>query len=110
MEKRGIIIATGGVAVVAILARQIITQGTAMLQIEPTPDCSIYLNDILRGQSPQNITVSPGTYKVTLEQDGYYDYTVTVTVAANDNVVIAPQLQPEGTTPGERIALPVVWT
>ncbi|AFL95915.1 hypothetical protein containing PEGA domain [Thermococcus cleftensis] len=71
------------------------------LRVESTPsNAKVYLDGDYIGRTPLTQELSPGTYRIKLLLDGYFEYSTTVTVRDNETKVISAALKPKPGTLG----------
>ncbi|MBP2134093.1 outer membrane biosynthesis protein TonB [Methanomicrobium sp. W14] len=87
----------GSVATVNAALTPVPDQTTGHIYASSTPgDAEVYLNGAYMGQtgenSPYDLVVNPGTYKVSIEKTGYRDYDTQVSVSAGQTVNVNTDL------------------
>lgn len=66
------------------------------LKVESTPsNAKVYVDGDYIGRTPITYELPPGTYRVKLVLDGYFEYSTTVTVKASDTKEISVNLKPK---------------
>lgn len=60
----------------------VLSKASTFLSIQTNPsECNVYINEELKGKTPyEEANISPGTYTLRLEKEGYLPYTTEVTI------------------------------
>ena len=72
----------------------VLKKNTGTLSVSSSPaDAQIYLNGSYKGVTPLTLTISPGSYSVKINKDGYKDYTSSTTVKTDTIVKLNATLE-----------------
>jgi len=83
----------------AVKTLWVFTLNKATLKIHSKPfGAEVYINGTYRGKTPLTIKLEPGRYTVRVTEEGYEDYTTTVTLEAGETKEITVQLKKKPTT------------
>ena len=69
-----------------------IAPSNGSIYVSSSPTAAVRLNNVLRGNSPRNISLLPGTYSVNVSKSGYLDNVTSISVTSgankNHNVIL----------------------
>jgi hypothetical protein len=110
--SQNVIVNTSTLAVSASLTNTTVVNGSIYFSSSPS-GASVYLNNTLKGTTAFTLyNVTPGDYRVLMEESGYHPYTDTITVTAGNQAAFYGKLVvvPVETTPATTAATPVITT